>query len=148
MHVVLAVLRNNQQVNLLYVDEAIGFAETLPASVGAAWMHATGQVLLAYVEKDVVESHLAQYPLVASRIERHLHADFYTGLRDIRGQGYAFVKAPYMGTIATAAPIRDYTGEVVAALGQPLPHARNTTKRITAVREAADKISALVGYKK
>ena len=148
MHAVLAVFRNNQQVNLLYVDEAVGFAETLPSSVGAAWMQATGQVLLAYLSKEVVEAHLAQYPLVRTRIEEHLLTDFRYGLQMIRQKGYAFVKAPYMGTLAAAAPIRDYTGEVVAALGQPLPHARNKTARIKAIRESADRISGLVGYKR
>ena len=56
------------------------------------------------------------------------------------------VEAPYMGTIAAAAPVRDFTGQVVAALGHPLSHNKGHAARIATVRRTADKISALLGY--
>ena len=145
-HVVLGILQNNQQVNILYIDHVLGFADTLPAGVGAAWPQATGQMLLAHAAAEEVAAHLKKYPLVKGRTTSGTVRELRANLEQIRTQGYAIVEAPYMGTIAAAAPVRDFTGQVVAALGHPLSHNKGHAARIATIRRTADKISALLGH--
>ena len=68
-----------------------------------------------------------------------------------RERGYVLGEGFFEASISTiAAPVRDHTGHVVAALGSTIPAAQIDPDRIeglvTRVRAAADEISGLLNY--
>jgi IclR family transcriptional regulator, KDG regulon repressor len=72
-------------------------------------------------------------------------------VRVVRRQGYAFDdEERYSGVQCVAAPIRDHTGKVVAAIGisGPTPRMIRATERVLAdaVRGAGNEISSRLGY--
>jgi IclR family transcriptional regulator, KDG regulon repressor len=75
-------------------------------------------------------------------------------LEEIRVQGYAIEKEEAVeGLVGIAAPIKDYSRQVVAALGLALPRGRRTLKEdlaeiVKAVKYTCDSISSELGYLK
>jgi DNA-binding IclR family transcriptional regulator len=72
-------------------------------------------------------------------------------LESVRAQGYALNDEEiYQGVRALAAPVRDYSGEVVAAVGFLGPATRITLERIPQLAEAvvavAEEISRQAGH--
>ena len=71
-------------------------------------------------------------------------------LDGIRAQGFAVVAEEFQGQVLTvAAPVRDFRGEVVAALAISVPKAkaRNKRKLAEAVLEAAQEVSQALGFR-
>ncbi|UCH21425.1 MAG: IclR family transcriptional regulator [Deltaproteobacteria bacterium] len=114
-----------------------------------------GMVLLASLEPGDVKRILKKYPLEAHTPFSLTNENaFSLRLEKIRDQGYVLEKEEAVeGVIGIAAPIRDYTRQVVAALGIALPvGSRNLTKEldgiIELVRKTCDAISSDLGYLK
>lgn len=93
-----------------------------------------GTTLVRLTEKTITSS---------ARLEQHL--------QETRERGYAVDDEEIeIGTRCVAAPVRDYAGEVIAALGISGPALRITPDRVeelaVMVREEADAVSALLGF--
>jgi DNA-binding IclR family transcriptional regulator len=149
----IAVLRSNLAV---YLDQVRG-----PAAVGtqnwigeATPVHATasGKILLAYLGSRQRHEFLR-----AVELERYTDhtivsvAQLDAELEAARRLGYAVVAEEYeVGLNAVAAPVRDYTGDVVAALSVSGPVYRFTVDRMRAIvpelAASAAEISSRMGY--
>ncbi|NOK24035.1 IclR family transcriptional regulator, partial [Corallococcus carmarthensis] len=76
---------------------------------------------------------------------------FKKHLKDIRSQGYALcIDEIYEGVSSIGVPVRDYTGEVVAAVSIAGPTERirscNIEHAVTTLKQAGLGISAKLGY--
>jgi DNA-binding IclR family transcriptional regulator len=119
--VFLAVLEGDE---LLYIDKKeapknlVKFASTLgtrrPPHFGML-----GHVLMAYLPESEIERLLQNSPLVNfTKKSITVNHDFKESLRRIREQGFSFEDGiAFEGIGGIAAPVRDFTGTVVAALG-------------------------------
>jgi DNA-binding IclR family transcriptional regulator len=112
---------------------------------------ASGKVLLAFLpDKDLAQS--LREPLRRSTANTVISQErIMEQLEEIRAQGYAIDDGEFEeGVRALAAPIRDNTGKVVAALGMPGPAARMDAQFIAEVAPAlvaaANDISAHMGW--
>lgn len=78
-----------------------------------------GMVLMAYLDADKVNEILTRYPLEAyTPLSITDPEKFILRLEQIRKQDYMTeTDEAVQGTLGIAAPIRDYTGNVIAALG-------------------------------
>jgi len=111
---------------------------------------ATGRALLAYQPREEIEDILG-FPLPSCSphsITRPAELDAL--LDQVRRDGYAVNHGGYReGVGGVAAPIRDYTGRVVASVGLCMPEQRFGPDRFSALRdwtvEAATAISAALG---
>ncbi|MFD0927900.1 IclR family transcriptional regulator [Williamsia deligens] len=147
----LAVLDADRAVNVTEANGGAGIA--LRTFVGQSCpAHATssGKVLLA----GLAEARLAPY---LGALERFTPATIVTepALREelatVRGQGWAAARDELEdGLTAVAAPVRDHTGDVVAALSISGPTFRMGADRIPALSaaaiSAADAVSGRLGY--
>jgi IclR family transcriptional regulator, KDG regulon repressor len=113
---------------------------------------AMGRVLLSGLSDDEARDLLAR-----TRLERYTPRtvvalnEVIDRVRVVRRQGYAFDdEERYAGVQCVAAPIRDHTGRVVAAIGisGPTPRMIRATERVLAdaVRGAGNEISSRLGY--
>lgn len=131
--------------------QSIG-VQTRLGQLSPSWCTATGRAILAF-DETAAESVLAQ------RLERHTPKTVVDPkalrriLARVREQGYAVTAAenhPDMGGVA--APVRDYTAQVVASVGIALPVFRMSEqmvqKMVPSVCGAAEAISAAMGYEK
>lgn len=126
----------------------------MKSNVGArapAHCTADGKALLAYQTNEMIESiavgGLAAFTPKTIIDVRLLMAD----LAQVRARGYAIDdEETEIGLRAIAAPIRDHTGEVVAAISVAGPIQRMTKKLVLSyapkVVGAAEAISARLGY--
>jgi Transcriptional regulator len=111
---------------------------------------ATGRVLLAFAPHQEVERVLSQ-PLPAyTRRSITDPAQLQNMLSEVRAVGYGINHGSYRDEVSgIAAPIRDHTGAVIAAVGLCLPEHRFTKDRFTQLRDhtiaAAVEISAALG---
>lgn len=111
----------------------------------------TGKVMLAFLPPDVLAARLADWtPVRLTRRTIVSKAALLSDLRRVAERGWAQnVEEGTLGTVSVAAPIRDATGEVVAALSVVLPVARaspQTTRRcVAAAVEAGAAISGRLG---
>jgi len=111
-----------------------------------------GMVLMAWLPADEVTALLARYPLEAVTPATTVDpAAFRQRLARIAEQGYVVEEGEAVeGISGVAAPIRDYTGQVRAALGSAVLQAQHTgetfARVIDAVRSAAAAISRDLGY--
>lgn len=124
--------------------ERVGYARP-------AYCTAIGKILLAALPPDELAAYLASTPLerrspktVTARaaVEREIER--------VRTQGFAFDDEEYTeGIRCVAAPVRNFTGRVVAALGLSGPVWRVTLDRVASltdvVRTAATRLSAHLG---
>lgn len=119
------------------------------------WPHAAaaGKVLVAHGEPALRERCLERG---LTRLTAATHADrksFLADLERVRKQGYALDVEEYMeGGLCYAAPVYDYTGRVVAAIGTTVLTVHYRQKDIVnvlggPVQETAKKISTALGWK-
>jgi DNA-binding IclR family transcriptional regulator len=114
-----------------------------------------GMILLAGLDAKDVRRILRQTPLQAHTPFSITDQDaFSLRLEKIRDQGYIMEKEEAVeGVFGIAAPIRDYSRQVVAALGIALPlSSSNRTKKsdqlIEMVKKTCETISSDLGYLK
>ena len=79
-------------------------------------------------------------------------ADLEGELDQIHSQGYCIAEEDYeLGTYALGAPVREHTGEVVAALSLAIPQSRYTDEqkrmKLNLVIDCVQRISHKLGYR-
>ncbi|BBO85271.1 IclR family transcriptional regulator [Desulfosarcina ovata subsp. sediminis] len=145
--------------HLVYVDkrEGTGWIK-ISSSVGEQRpLHfgMLGQVLMADMPMEKVQELLTVYPLEAHTPESITDPErFYQRLADIRRQDYVIETGEaHPGILGIAAPVRDVSGKVVAALGAAIPFpdytdAKQVSHALELVRQAAADISTELGHQK
>jgi DNA-binding IclR family transcriptional regulator len=121
--------------------------DRIPLYVGAA-----GKLILSSLSEEEADSRLASMdlePLTKNTICDP--AKLKTELELIRRQGYSTSDGErYIGLFAVAAPVRDYTGSVIAAVFLNGPRQEFVGSQLAAkigiVREAAEEISERMGF--
>ncbi len=112
---------------------------------------ASGRVLLAFSDAHVVDRYVAAHPLAEStNSEIRSREDLDRELLKIRREGYAVLRREADTAVcAVAAPIRDFSDEVVAGIGLSLPavrfHGDHRKKVIDSLLRTADAISRQLG---
>ncbi|MGD2098108.1 MAG: IclR family transcriptional regulator [Desulfobacterales bacterium] len=144
---------------LVYVDKREG-AGMIRISSDIGWRRPLhygmlGMILLAGLDPRDVRKILKKFPLQAHTPLSITDPNaFSLRLEQIRDQGYVFEKEEAVeGVFGIAAPIRDYSRQVVAALGIALPlssseRTRNLSQLIKSVKQTAETISSDLGYLK
>jgi len=152
-----ALLGVNMEDQLVYIDNREG-AGVIRISSDIGWRRPLhygmlGMVLMASFDSKEVKRILKKYPLESHTPFSITNIDaFRLRLGKIRDQGFIMEKEEAIeGVIGIAAPIRDYTRQVVAALGIALPlgqrSLKNDTNRIIKlVKKTCDVISSNLGY--
>lgn len=114
-----------------------------------------GMVLMAHLDPEEAGRILKQQPLEAHTPDSITDPDaFSLRLEQIRSQGYVLERGEAVeGAIGIAAPVRDYTRQVVAAVGIALPlgHAnknKDWNHTVALVKSACATISSELGYLK
>jgi DNA-binding IclR family transcriptional regulator len=114
-----------------------------------------GMVLMSSLDPQDVERVLEKYPLKPYTPLSITDADaFSLRLEQIRDQGYVLEQEEVVeGIFGIAAPIRDYSRQVAAAVGIALPlSSSNRTKKldqlIEMVKRTSETISSDLGYLK
>jgi len=112
-----------------------------------------GMVLMASLDSKDVQKVLMAYPLEAHTAFSITDDDaFNLRLEQIRDRGYILEKEEAVeGVTGIAAPIRDYSRQVVAALGIALPirrHDQSTglSRMVDLVKKTCETISSNLGY--
>ncbi len=110
-----------------------------------------GKALMAFLPEEKVDELLMRYPLekIASRSITD-PGKFKNNLKQIRRRGYSYEhNEVWDGAIGIGAPIRNYRGEVVAAVGTAFAAFNIDDRRIKEiirlVIQTADEISAALG---
>jgi len=112
---------------------------------------AIGKTLLADMDDEERERHIAKIKLVPFTPHTFRDAQTLEGeLAKIRKEGWAADAEEHeMGVTCLAAPIRDHSGKVVAAISASWPLFRFDSARkpdyVSRIRRAADDISAILG---
>jgi IclR family KDG regulon transcriptional repressor len=144
---------------LVYVDKREGDG-MIRISSDVGWRRPLhygmlGMVLMASLEAREVDRTLKKYPLEAHTPFSITDADaFSLRLEEIRVQGYAVEKEEAVeGLMGVAGPIKDYSRQVVAALGIALPVGRRNLDEdlagiVKLVKNSCEKISSELGYLK
>lgn len=142
---------------LVYIDKREGRG-MLRISSDIGWRRPLhygmlGMVLMAYLDSKKASEILKKSPLKAYTPLSITDKDaFGARLEEIRKQGYVFEKEEVVeGAFGIAAPIRDYSREVIAALGMSLPVSQNypagaLDHYAALVVKAGDEISSQMGY--
>jgi IclR family KDG regulon transcriptional repressor len=142
---------------LVYLDkrEAEGIVR-IASDIG--WRRAPhhgmlGMVIMAWLPENYRDELLRRYPLVpvTSRTITDIQA-FQSRLSKIARDGYVAERGEAVeGIIGVAAPIRDYSRKVIAAIGVAIMEAQHdemsVARAVEAVRFAAGNISAELGYR-
>lgn len=127
----------------------------IPSAVGRrnpAYCTGVGKALLAYLPEDQLARYLAQTPLrPRTRKTITSRTALRSELKSIAASGYAIDDQEIEdGVRCVGAPIRDYSGRVIAAISVAGPAIRITKDRmpqiISHVVAAAGAISELAGY--
>jgi len=149
----------NMEDQLVYVDKREG-AGMIRISSDIGWRRPLhygmlGMILLAHLDTKDVRRILKRTPLQAHTPFAITNPGaFSLRLEKIRDQGYIMEKEEAVeGLFGIAAPIRDYSKQVVAALGITLPlSSSNQTHKmeqlIGMVKKTCETISANLGYLK
>lgn len=114
-----------------------------------------GMTLMAFLDAKHVKRILDKYPLEPHTPFAITDKDaFSLRLEQIRSQGYVVENGEAVeGVIGIAAPVRDYSREVIAALGIAFPSNRSHREKgvehyVDQVKSACDEISSSLGYLK
>ncbi|HEV2905814.1 MAG TPA: IclR family transcriptional regulator [Actinomycetota bacterium] len=116
-----------------------------------AYCTALGKALIAYLPWEAVESILQEHPPVRLTSSTVVDpAQLRQELAQVVRQGFAIdAEERVPGVVCVAAPIRDQTGGVVAAISISGPEIRLTKRRIPSlaqhVRKIADEASGILG---
>ena len=149
----------NMEDQLVYVDKREGQG-MIRISSEVGWRRPLnfgmlGMVLMSSLDPQDVKRVLKKYPLKPYTPVSITDADaFSLRLEQIRDQGYALEKEEAVeSVIGIAAPIRDYSRQVVAALGIALPAGLRNQKVgldhiVDLVKKACETISSDLGYLK
>ncbi len=144
---------------LVYVDKREGDG-VIRISSDIGWRRPLhygmlGMILLAGLDAKDVQRVLKQHPLEAHTPFSITDDDaFSLRLEQIRDQGYILEKEEAVeGVFGIAAPIRDYSRQVVAALGIALPlsshnRAKGLDHLVEWVKKTCETISSDLGYLK
>ncbi len=142
---------------LVYVDKREGLG-MIRISSDIGWRRPLhygmlGMILMAYMEPKAVKRILRKVPLKAyTPFSIRDGNAFSRRLEKLRKQGFAVETGEAVeGVIGIAAPIRDYSRQVIAALGIAVPESGNRKKGglqnfVSLVRKACDDISSDLGY--
>ena len=151
----LAVLDDHHIVYLEQVSSP-GWMLRMFVQVGArAPLHTTasGKVLMAHLPEPELRQLLSSYELIpyASRTIVDMGV-LLSELEEVRRKGYATDHGEHEeGVSCIAAPVRDYSGRVVAAISISGPWIRITPERepdlVPLVVEACARLSAALGYR-
>jgi len=145
--------------HLVYVDKREG-AGMIRISSDVGWRRPLhygmlGMVLMAGLESREADRILENYPLEAHTPFSITDLDaFSLRLEEIRVQGYVIEKEEAVeGLIGIAAPIRDHSRQVVAAIGIALPVGQRNLKKglehtVELVKKTGGSISSELGYLK
>lgn len=154
--VLLGALMDDQ---LVYVDKREGNAMIRIAS-DIGWRRPPhygmlGMVLMAFLDSGRVKEILKKAPL-----EKHTDCSitdedaFSIRLEQIRKKGFVLEREEAVeGVIGIAAPVRDYTRQVIGSLGVAIPMTKSNSKKdleetIELVEATCDAISSDLGYLK
>jgi DNA-binding IclR family transcriptional regulator len=113
---------------------------------------ALGKVMVAFKEPDVAKRYVARMPFKALTPNTITNPrDFEAELDRIRVQGYAVDNEEYaIGMRSMAAPVFNFSGRVVAAMGISGPSWSLTLEQVEAlqpvVREFGHRLSRILGY--
>jgi DNA-binding IclR family transcriptional regulator len=143
--------------DVVIIDEILGdhLMGGVP-SIGTRWTAlatSTGKAIIAYLPEDQQEAILKiPVPKFTPKTVTSPEA-LRKDLAEVKKRGFAVAdEAIELGFIAIGAPVRNYEGEVVAAISIGGPVLRLSAKRIPQVaglvRQSAARISDLLGYKK
>ena len=145
--------------HLVYVDKREG-DEMIRISSDVGWRRPLhygmlGMVLMAGIASKDVDRILKKYPLEAHTPFSITDTEaFSLRLEEIRDQGYVIEKEEAVeGLIGIAAPIKDYSRRVVAALGIALPVGQRNLNEgfdriVELVKKTCNSISTDLGYLK
>ena len=154
---VLVGVKNEDQ--LVYVDKREGDG-MIRISSDIGWRRPLhygmlGMVLMASLDNKEVTRILKKYPLQAHTPFSITDQDaFRLRLEKVRDQGYVLEKEEAVeGVIGIAAPIKDYTRSVSAALGIAVPVSQRNLNQdldrmVNLVKSTCEKISSDLGYLK
>jgi IclR family transcriptional regulator, KDG regulon repressor len=143
--------------DLLYVDKRedpqnpISFTSRIGTRRPPYW-GMLGPVLMAFLPDNEIERLLEKNPLAATTKKSITNKqDFIKWLRQIREQGYVFDQETAIeGITGVGAPIRDFTGKVIAAIGvgfiSSSLDSKGLKKAIKEVLNTADGLSRELGY--
>jgi IclR family KDG regulon transcriptional repressor len=149
----------NMEDQLVYIDKREGKG-MIRISSDVGWRRPLnygmlGMVLMSSLDPQDVERVLEKYPLKPYTPLSITDADaFSLRLEQIRDQGYVLEQEEVVeGIFGIAAPIRDYSRQVAAAVGIALPlSSSNRTKKldqlIEMVKRTSETISSDLGYLK
>ena len=148
-----------QNDHLVYVEKFDGTSEIkISSAVGEhrpLHFGMLGQILMAYMPIEKAQHILVKTPLEAFTPNSITDKDaFWLRLAEIREKGFLIENGEaHQGITGFAAPIRDSSREVVAALGAALPLPDYASERqintyMSMVRKAAETISSELGYLK
>ena len=148
----------NLENQLVYIDKRKGKG-ILRISSEIGWRRPLhygmlGMVLMAHSSPETVKEVLEETPLEAYTPFSITDPNaFSLRLEEIRKNGYSLEKEEAVeGIIGIATPIKNYTRQVVGALGVALPISQNSKKEtqltIQLLNRAAKKISDNLGYLK
>ncbi|MBV8357775.1 MAG: IclR family transcriptional regulator [Deltaproteobacteria bacterium] len=150
----LCVLHESEIVHIAKVESS--FALRIATPVGRrhpAYCTSVGKAILAYLPAEALAAYLGTTelrPLTPKTITSP--ALLKAQLRRVAEQGYALDdEEVHEGVRGVAAPVRDYSGEVVAAITITGPVSRITRSKLPELAEhvikAADNISSRLGYR-
>jgi len=122
-----------------------------PAVVESGYTSVCGRVILAHLSGEKLEAYLASHPVRKGRCEDiRNRSELDRVLARARRDGYLDYWRENDTVLAIAAPIHDFTGEVVAAVGLGMPGVRfkkaHRSRIIKAVKRTASVISSELGY--
>jgi IclR family transcriptional regulator, KDG regulon repressor len=148
------VLHESQIVHIAKVESS--FALRIATPVGGrhpAYCTSVGKAILAYLPSEALAAYLGTTelrPLTPKTITSP--AVLKAQLRRVAEQGYALDdEEVHEGVRGVAAPVRDYSGRVVAAITITGPASRITRSKLPEFAEhvikAADNISSRLGYR-
>lgn len=149
----LSVLNGEQ---MTFVDKVLSKnAIIMDMSLGSSlqpYCSAGGKVLLSYQSPEFITKFLKN--LVFNKHTKNTIADnasLQNELQKVRRQGYAVDNEEYeIGLVCFAAPIRRYSGEIIASISLSGPAARMEKRKdelIAGVMQTAAEISQILGYK-
>lgn len=143
--------------HLVYLEQASSPGWMLrmfvqPGAMAPLHSTASGKVLLAYLSDEALRELLSDYTLAPSASRTIVDMEILMAeLREVQLAGYATDWGEQEeGVGCIAGPVRDYTGEVVAAISISGPWIRITPERVPSlvplVLDACRQLSVALGY--
>ena len=153
VNVHLAVLDNKE---VMYLYRARGYQSvTIGGSIVGrrvpAYLTALGKVLLAFLPREKIDKYLEEVELEAYTPHTVTNVDKLREIiRKVKSRGYAIDREEFHeGVCCVAAPVRDHTGEVQAAVSLSLPKSRfQEEKYIKMTSKLANNVSRAIGFRK